>query len=517
MEMKKDIFISYRNDGVGSNFAARITSDLRNSGYSVYFNPDEARSDDFPERLKQAIESCKDFICIVTETYISQLKQNDKICWVRDELLYAKKIGKNIVPLLINGAVMPRDVLELPEELQFFPHIDAYTFPEQYLKSPYEMLCSVLRSRDDGENGYRDAYNLSPNFHPDDALRDILITAKAGNVKAMLTAGIYYYYGISGGKNEKEAAYWFKKVSGTKEEYASIANRFIARMYYSGSMPREPQSYKKSYEYHAKSEKEDVYSATQVGFMQTIGSGCDFDYNKTENYFSSILDSLDSSHKNILADFYFEHGDFLKAAEIYREIAETYPKAAYQLGLMYKRGVLCTPFMPDYEKAAMYLQKALDNGFMNAAFELGMLYFNPTGTFKKDFVKAQKYFEIEAMKGNTEAQYMLGYMYNYGHVERNLQLSIKYFEMSAKQGHVWSAAYLALLYQNPELHNYEKAFKYCQYAADCGDTASEFVLGTLYLYGRGCEPDENKAYICFRHAAENGSPEAQLFLKQIEE
>ena len=78
MEMKKDIFISYRNDGVGSNFAARITSDLRNSGYSVYFNPDEARSDDFPERLKQAIESCKDFICIVTETYISQLKQNEK-------------------------------------------------------------------------------------------------------------------------------------------------------------------------------------------------------------------------------------------------------------------------------------------------------------------------------------------------------------------------------------------------------------------------------------------------------
>lgn len=94
MEMKKDIFISYRNDGVGSNFAARITSDLRNSGYSVYFNPDEARSDDFPERLKQAIESCKDFICIVTETYISQLKQNDKICWVRDELLYAKKLEK---------------------------------------------------------------------------------------------------------------------------------------------------------------------------------------------------------------------------------------------------------------------------------------------------------------------------------------------------------------------------------------------------------------------------------------
>ena len=90
MKTKKDIFISYRNDGVGNNFATRITNDLKRSGYSVYFNPDEARSGDFPERLKQAISACKDFICIVTEAYIAQLESNDKICWIRDELLCEK-------------------------------------------------------------------------------------------------------------------------------------------------------------------------------------------------------------------------------------------------------------------------------------------------------------------------------------------------------------------------------------------------------------------------------------------
>ncbi len=66
VQTRKDIFISYRNDGVGNNFATRIANDLKESGYSVYFNPDEARSGDFPERLKQAISICKDFICIVT-------------------------------------------------------------------------------------------------------------------------------------------------------------------------------------------------------------------------------------------------------------------------------------------------------------------------------------------------------------------------------------------------------------------------------------------------------------------
>lgn len=104
-------------------------------------------------------------------------------------------------------------------------------------------------------------------------------------------------------------------------------------------------------------------------------------------------------------------------------------------------------------------------------------------------------------------------MYSYGHVEKNIPLAIEYFEMAAKHGHILSAAHLALLYQIPEYHNYEKAFRYCKYAADCGDRPSEFVLGTMYLSGRGCEPDEDKAYLCFKHAAENGTPEAAVMLE----
>lgn len=80
-----------------------------------------------------------------------------------------------------------------------------------------------------------------------------------------------------------------------------------------------------------------------------------------------------------------------------------------------------------------------------------------------------------------------------------------------------SIAWLALLYQIPEVHNYEKAFYYCKKAADAGDTPSEFVLGTLYLSGRGCEPDEDKAYLCFKHAAESGNLEALLMLQKMDE
>ena len=60
--MSKDIFISYRNDGCGNQFAHRLASDLMGLGYSVYFNPNEQHSDYFPDRLKNAVRDCKDFI-----------------------------------------------------------------------------------------------------------------------------------------------------------------------------------------------------------------------------------------------------------------------------------------------------------------------------------------------------------------------------------------------------------------------------------------------------------------------
>lgn len=53
-----DIFISYRNDGEGNNFAARLFETLSSKNYSVYFNSNEQHSGSFPDRLKEAIEKC---------------------------------------------------------------------------------------------------------------------------------------------------------------------------------------------------------------------------------------------------------------------------------------------------------------------------------------------------------------------------------------------------------------------------------------------------------------------------
>ena len=293
------------------------------NAYKYYFNPDEARSDDFHKRLEQAIIECKDVICIVTNEYLEKLIANEKICWIREELLWADKFGKNIVPLLVNGTKMLSDPAVLIEELRFFPKCDAVVFPDQYISSPFGDLCDKrLVSRNNGLNGYRDVDKSSNVFDPDLSLKEELEKAEKGDESSMLRVGFYYYYGISGGKDERKAARWFRQVSELGGEYAPIADKFIARMYYAGSMPREEQSYEKSYEYHVRSAVGDMYSAGQVGFMQSIGSGCPYDYKKTEEYYLGILDKLDNPRKNTICRFYMQHGEFVKAAVIYEGMAE---------------------------------------------------------------------------------------------------------------------------------------------------------------------------------------------------
>ncbi len=339
--------------------------------------------------------------------------------------------------------------------------------------------------------------------------------AKNGCPDAMLEIGSFYYYGIMVKKDASIAAYWLKKLANLQSDYSPIAKKFIARMYYEGSMPMEEQSYEKCYKYNLQAAESDLFSAGQVGAMQAVGCGCQFDYERTEKYFLSIFDNLDNSRKDKLCRFYITYGQYQKAAEIYKTMEDTYPYAAYQLGLFNKTGVLNHPFMPDYFLAEKYFLKAYEAGYTQATYELGLLYFNPTGGFRKDFNKALKYFLIAANDGNFEAHYRIGYMYLHGHVKKDRQKAIEHFEIAANQGHIYSASNLALLYLDPENPDYDKAFYYCSFAANCGDAPAQYFLGTMYLFGMGCEPDKNKAYYYLNKAALSNAPEANVLLKQL--
>ena len=67
MKVKKDIFISYKNDGEGRYFAEKLSNTLKEQGFSVYYNPDEQHSGSFPDRLREAVENCRDFLLVLSQ------------------------------------------------------------------------------------------------------------------------------------------------------------------------------------------------------------------------------------------------------------------------------------------------------------------------------------------------------------------------------------------------------------------------------------------------------------------
>ena len=80
-------------------------------------------------------------------------------------------------------------------------------------------------------------------------------------------------------------------------------------------------------------------------------------------------------------------------------------------------------------------------------------------------------------------------MYENGHVGRNIEKAIHYHEMAAKQGNIDSCASLALLYQQPEHLNYQRAFNYAKFAANSGMSMAEFYYANLLFFGRGCQAE----------------------------
>lgn len=135
---KYDIFISYRREG-GYDTAKHLYDLLSRDGYKVSFDIDTLRNGDFDKSLLKRIDECKDFILIVDSHAFDRTLNpnfNPNNDWLRQELAYALKKGKNIVPIMLNGFSFPDN---LPEDISQVtikngPQYNKYYFNEFYNK-----------------------------------------------------------------------------------------------------------------------------------------------------------------------------------------------------------------------------------------------------------------------------------------------------------------------------------------------------------------------------------------------
>lgn len=521
--MKYDIFISYKNDGEGSNFAARLRDSLVESGFSVYFNPKEQRAGHFGEHLIEAIHNCTDFILILSGGCLKQLMENRRVDWVREELLTARRESKNIIPILIGKTSMPADRSVMPETLQFLPDQQAVSLPEQYMESPYLKLLAMMNSKP-GTNHYRSESNGNPEYNVSEDMRVTLEKAEQGDCEAMYEIGCMYYHGFAtvdsqdGCRNYHGAYAWLKRVSEMNHPLSNKADLLLAKMYYTGEIPREKQSFRKSLEYRTRGDKKKTCTLNEsLLFMMTEGIETDFKIEEISKMIEDESANMSNPAKKIAADFYIRYGEFKKAIDILEQMDEVIATAEYALGDLYLRGLHCTPPKPDPYRAEHHFVIAAEAGMTDAFHKLGILNFRGPYGYRQNLTKARKLYQEAAILGHRDAQYDYAWMCEHGLGGCcDIPEAIKYFEMGAEQGHYLCMAELAVLYQEPECRDYEKAFDWAKKASKTGDTYSEFVLGNLYFFGRGCKYNIDEAVMHYQKALSLGINEAEFMIKRIE-
>ncbi len=181
------------------------------------------------------------------------------------------------------------------------------------------------------------------------------------------------------------------------------------------------------------------------------------------------------------------------------------------MGVRYGNGI---GIAKDEQKAVEWFQKAADQGYAVAQFNMGMGYANGRGV-DKDERKAVEWFQKAADQGYAAAQNNLGWMYGNGiGVDKDEQKAVEYYQKAADQGDATAQVNLGGMYANGRGVDKDerKAVEWYQKAADQGDATAQYNLGWRYANGRGVAKDDYKAVEWYQKAADQGYAAAQYNL-----
>jgi len=116
--------------------------------------------------------------------------------------------------------------------------------------------------------------------------------------------------------------------------------------------------------------------------------------------------------------------------------------------------------------------------------------------------------EVEASKGNTDAQYMIGYRWVFSEYEIDLSKGMSWLKAAADRNQSDASALLGFCLYS--LGDPNQAGEYYRKSASAGNAAGEYLLGCAYGAGEcGMKRDYNKAASLFASAAQKGVPKAQ--------
>jgi len=132
---------------------------------------------------------------------------------------------------------------------------------------------------------------------------------------------------------------------------------------------------------------------------------------------------------------------------------------------------------------------------------------------RNDFATAARELRPLAERGDAEAQYRLGLMYEYGKgFATDKSQAVSWLRKAAAQGHVQAQIELAVIYATGDgvKQDNAQAVDWFRKAAGQGNAIAEYNLGLLYAKGQGIKRDDAQAIAWFRKSADHGYDGAQF-------
>lgn len=126
-----------------------------------------------------------------------------------------------------------------------------------------------------------------------------------------------------------------------------------------------------------------------------------------------------------------------------------------------------------------------------------------------DYETALTIWRTLADRGDAEAQYNLGLMYNNGRgVEQDYSQAAEWFRKAAEQGFLQTQFMLANMYAKGRgvAQDDAQAAIWFRKAAEQGNTTAQYTIGTMYAEGRGVQQDKVQALVWLDLAVAGMSP-----------
>ena len=139
--------------------------------------------------------------------------------------------------------------------------------------------------------------------------------------------------------------------------------------------------------------------------------------------------------------------------------------------------------VPDFRETL----QAAERGNTQAQFNLGWMYAEGRGV-RQDDAEAVRWYRQAAAQRYAQAQYNLGWMYANGRgVRQDDAEAFRWFRQAADQGYAQAQTYLGVMYAEGRgvRQDDAEAFRWFRQAADQGDAAAQNNLGVMYANGQG--------------------------------